>query len=105
MVYELLKSGKENASTTKELITMLALESSRELQQLIQSERNNGKVILSTTGDGGGYYLPGNEMELREFIQSMENRSQEIEKSTKSARQELQRMTGADNERRRSHEC
>ena len=89
MVQELLRKGKENATTSKELINVLGLMDARELKSIVQSERQNGAVILSTTGNNGGYYLPGNVMELKEFIITMESRKKELEKSTASAIQLL----------------
>ena len=94
MVQELLKHGKENIKTTDELIRVLKLNDSRELQWIVQKERQDGAVILSTCGNGGGYYLPGNEQELKEFIKSMDRRKSELDKSTASARKELKRLQG-----------
>ena len=92
MVNELLKIGKSNIMTSEELINSLKLSGTRELVSIVQKERQQGAVILSTCGNGGGYYLPETEQELKEFIKSMDRRKSELDKSTASARKELKRL-------------
>ena len=92
MVNELLKIGKSNIMTSEELINTLKLSGTRELVSIVQKERQQGAVILSTCGNGGGYYLPETEQELKEFIKSMDRRKSELDKSTASARKELKRL-------------
>lgn len=92
MVNELLKIGKSNIMTSEELINALKLSGTRELVSIVQKERQQGAVILSTCGNGGGYYLPETEQELKEFIKSMDRRKSELDKSTASARKELKRL-------------
>ena len=92
MIKELLKYGKENITTTEELMQLTKINDTREIQWIVQKERQDGAVILSTCGNGGGYWLPNTESELKEFIKSMNKRKSEIDKSTESARKLLREM-------------
>ena len=92
-VRDMLPKGKENAIPSKELTDYLGLGSVRELQQEIARERAAGAVILSTCQEGGGYYLPATDQEVREFIRTLENRGKNTLLALKSARNYL-RHTG-----------
>lgn len=88
-VRDLLPEGKENAIPAKDLTDLLGLGSIRELQQEIARERAAGAVILSTCQDGGGYYLPKNGQEVREFIRTLESRGKNTLAALRSARNYL----------------
>lgn len=92
MIQEALLPGKENLKTTEELVKYYKLDSVRELTQIINKERTSGAVILSTTSNGGGYYLPADDLEIKEFIRSMDNRVKRINQATESARKLLEAM-------------
>lgn len=71
MIYELLGDGFENKVTTPELMDRLGL-SRREVIAQVQRERNKeGKIILSTKADGGGYYRPSSVEEMQIFYRGM----------------------------------
>ena len=88
-VRDLLSEGKENAISAKDLTDLLGMGSVRELQQEIARERAAGAVILSTCQDGGGYYLPATDREVREFIRTLENRGKNTLAALESAREFL----------------
>lgn len=75
VIVEALQAGKENAISAQDLCTYLGFNSVRELQNEIARERKAGAVILSTCQDGGGYFLPENDQEIRQFIRTLENRA------------------------------
>lgn len=75
LVMEALQTGKENAISAQELCTYLKFDSVRELQKEIARERKAGAVILSTCHEGGGYFLPGSDQEVKQFIKTLENRA------------------------------
>lgn len=75
LIVEALRSGKENAISAQELCTYLKFDNVRELQREIARERKAGAVILSTCQEGGGYFLPGNNQEVKQFISTLENRA------------------------------
>ena len=52
MVFEILRTGKENATPSEYLRQILKFKSVRELQKQIQAERLQGKVILSCSQAG-----------------------------------------------------
>ena len=54
-------------------------------------ERWEGAVILSTSIPPGGYYLPENEREVRQFIRTLENRADNTLGALKSARAYLEK--------------
>ena len=94
-VMESLQVGSENAISAQDLCTYLGLNSVRELQHEIARERKAGAVILSTSQDGGGYFLPGNDQEVRQFIRTLENRANNTYEALCSARRYLQRQEGS----------
>lgn len=86
VVLNFLQTGKENAISALDLCTYLGFNSTRDLQHEIARERNEGAVILSTCQDGGGYFLPENDQEVRRFIRTLENRAKNTYAALKSAR-------------------
>ncbi len=91
MVAELLPTGKENAVKSQKLADLIGCKSIRELQQIIAEERAMGSVILSTSQNGGGYFLPQNEMEVREFVQTLQNRGKHTLAALESAKAYLRK--------------
>lgn len=86
VVMEALHTGKGNAISAQDLCTYLGVNSVRELQNEIARERKAGAVILSTCQDGGGYFLPENDREVRQFIRTLENRAKNTYEALRSAR-------------------
>ncbi len=86
LVLEALQAGKENAISAQDLCTYLGFNNVRELQHEIARERKAGAVILSTCQEGGGYFLPGNDREVRQFIKTLENRAKNTFAALRSAR-------------------
>jgi len=86
VVMEALPAGKENAISSQDLCTYLGFNNVRELQHEIARERKAGAIILSTCQDGGGYFLPENDQEVRQFIRTLENRAKNTYAALKSAR-------------------
>lgn len=93
-ITDYLPTGKENAIPSKALADMLGFDTVRELQKAIERERQAGAVILSTCTDGGGYFLPANESEIRAFIRTLSNRAKNTHRSMESAQDALDEMTG-----------
>ena len=89
MVIEFLKAGKDNAIPSKQLVKMVSCGSVRELQALISQERQQGAVILSTSRNGGGYYLPSDADEVREFVRTLDARARHTFLALRSARKYL----------------
>ena len=58
----------------------------------IAREREVGALICSTTSCNGGYYIPSNKEELKEYVASMDRRAKSIFKVVKSARAVLKEM-------------
>lgn len=86
IVMDILQTGKGNAISAHDLCTYLGFESVRELQHEIARERKAGAVILSTCQDGGGYFIPENNQEVRQFIRTLENRAKNTFAALRSAR-------------------
>ena len=95
IVMDVLQMGKENAISALDLCTYLGFDSTRELQKEIARERNEGAVILSTCQDGGGYFLPENGQEVKQFIRTLENRAKNTFAALRSARGFLRQQEGA----------
>ncbi|MBE5987559.1 MAG: hypothetical protein E7250_07515 [Paenibacillaceae bacterium] len=86
VVMEALQPGKKNAISALDLCTYLGFNSTRDLQHEIARERNEGAVILSTCQDGGGYFIPENNQEVKQFIRTLENRAKNTFAALRSAR-------------------
>ena len=95
MIAELLWQGKENAISTRDLLLISGLKSSRAMQNAIKRERANGALILSTSKNGGGYYLPSDgekgRMELLEFEGTLKARALNTLKTLKNVQRALDR--------------
>lgn len=89
VVMDVLQKGKENAISAHNLCTYLGFDSVRCLQKEIERERKEGAVILSTCQDGGGYFLPSCDQEVRQFIRTLENRARNTFAALKSAKRLL----------------
>ncbi|MCB7317149.1 hypothetical protein [Lacrimispora sp. 210928-DFI.3.58] len=92
IVADILPEGKENAVSSEALCNFLGFGSVRELQKQIARERAAGAVILSTCQDDGGYFLPGNDQEVKEFIRTLESRGKKTLLALRSARKLLRRQ-------------
>jgi len=92
VVEGLLPTGRDHAISTKDLMNMVGCESARELQKYIAAERKAGAVILSSTS--GGYYLPANRLEIREFCKSLEHRAINTLAALRSAKKALEDTEG-----------
>lgn len=57
-IESLLLHGEENAIQAKNLAAIVGVQTSRELRQMVERERRDGALILSTVRGRGGYYLP-----------------------------------------------
>jgi hypothetical protein len=86
LVMDVLRVGKGNAISAQELCNCLGFNSTRDLQHEISRERKAGAVILSTCQKGGGYFLPSNDYEVRQFIRTLENRAKNTFEALRSAR-------------------
>lgn len=77
MVHEILKSmhavGKANAVSRKALAALTGL-SDRSMREEIEKERRSGILICSHMETGGGYYLPSDETEVREYYNAQTSR-------------------------------
>lgn len=98
MIVEFLKAGKDNAIPSKQLAKIASCGSVRELQALVSHERQQGAVILSTSRNGGGYYLPADAEEVREFIRTLDARARHTFLALRSARKYLKELE-TDNEK------
>lgn len=91
LVADTLSRCKENSISSEVLCSRLGFESIRELQKEIARERAAGAVILSTCQEDGGYFLPGNVREVKEFVKTLENRGRNTLMALESARELLRR--------------
>lgn len=94
MIQDYLLPGKKNAVRSKVLAAACGFKTVRELQAAVERERRAGAVILSTTLDGGGYYLPANADEVGVFVRTLRNRAKNTLASVRSAEEYLRRMDG-----------
>ena len=85
--------GERNAVPSRELRKWTGLKTNRELQIVIAKEREEGKLILSTCRNGGGYFAPSDGAlgvsEIRSFIATLNNRAVNTQKALTAARKAL----------------
>ena len=98
MIAEFLKTGKDNAIPSKQLAKLTGCGNVRDLRALVSQERQQGAVILSTSCNGGGYYLPGDTEEVRKFIRTLDARARHTFLALRSARKYLKELE-IDNEK------
>lgn len=92
-VQKVLRYGKENAITSKELAQLLGFQTVRDLQKQIERERSAGAVILSDS-HGAGYYLSNDPVELARFTRTLNARAKNTIKAAQSAQMALDAATG-----------
>ncbi|MCI8969439.1 MAG: hypothetical protein HFH75_18020 [Lachnospiraceae bacterium] len=90
MIEKFLLEGKKNAIAAQKLADLAGCKSVRELQEVIAA----GAVILSTCKNGGGYFLPQNAEEVKEFVVTLESRGKNTLLALKSAREYLKWLEG-----------
>lgn len=88
MIQELLKKGKSNALSIKQLMLSTGISSEREFRRVLAEERESGSVILSTKQ--GGYYLPGCKEEIQEYIREKEKSIASLRKAIEPAKRALE---------------
>ena len=85
--------GEQNAVPSRELRKWTGLKTNRDLQMVIAKERAEGKLILSTCRNGGGYLAPSDGAlgmaEIRSFIATLNNRAVNTQKALTAARMAL----------------
>lgn len=96
MIAEFLKTGKDNAVPSKVLAKKVGCGSVRDLRDLVAKERQRGAVILSTSRNGGGYYLPADAEEVREFVRTLDARARHTFLALRSARKYLKEIENVD---------
>lgn len=57
-VSRFLMHGAENAIPKRDLLGLIGVSSERQFLKLVELERKQGTLILSTRNHGGGWYLP-----------------------------------------------
>lgn len=92
MIYEYLEEcgavGPDRAVNGETLRKYLELPP-RRLNEQINRERREGKVICSRTDNGGGYYLPATVEDVRELVRQQEGRIRAHALTIRAARQWL----------------
>ena len=97
-VESLLPCGAENAIPTAELVKACGFSSARELQKQIEAERLHGALILSRSGNGGGYFLPSEgaagQREIAEYVNTLRARALNTLRTLKTANAALEIIEG-----------
>lgn len=91
-ICDFLRTGKENAITRNELVTLLGLPD-RTVRKLIQEARDRGEVILNAQ-DGAGYYMSNDVGELERQYRTNRNRALSILRQQKHIRRALAENCG-----------
>lgn len=98
-VAPLLGRGIESARTASELMQDLELHDRRQLRLLIERERADGVLILSTVKGRGGYFLPSTDpfrarAEIAAFVRTVHSRAVNSQKALRAARRALRECEG-----------
>lgn len=93
LVEAVLAHGAENAISTAELVKICGFTSTRELQKQIETERLHGALILSRSGNAGGYFLPTEgetgRREIADYIGTLRARALNTLRTLKTASEAL----------------
>ena len=89
---QILPTGKKNALSTPELQHRMGFRNVRALRKDIAQSRIDGQIICCSAD--GGYYLPANREEIREFVAIIESRAISTLAVLKSARAALKEAEG-----------
>ena len=92
MVVELLKQGRDNAVSTKDLCAEIGL-SVPALRRAVRRERCAGALIL-TDFRAGGYFLAASREEVERFERSQSKRARCSFFTSKPAREALRQFDG-----------
>lgn len=69
IVVDYLRKGRENAIPAQKLADLMGIKDTRYLRILVEHERKNGAVILSSSDElHNGYFLPGSLDEVDRYI-------------------------------------
>lgn len=97
-IFDLLPEGESNAVNSKKLAELTGATSVRELQNRIAVEREEGKLILSTCRNGGGYFRPSHgadgRKEICDFVATLRARALSTLKVLRAAKNALGVMDG-----------
>lgn len=97
-IFDMLPVGEENAIPSRTLAQMAGCKSVRELQSRIADERAEGRLILSTCRNGGGYYLPSDgpagQAEIAAFVATLRSRALNTLRVLKAAKSALEGVDG-----------
>ena len=87
MIAELLREGKENRKSFRELQQQTGIKDVRRLRKIIELERRQGALILSCAS--GGYFLPANREEVEQYDRMMRKEAKSILYTLKPCREFL----------------
>ena len=92
MIHEFLKTGAENATTGRELATLLNCDI-RDITAAIERERRAGyPICASSGGDNPGYYLAADKEELQRYCNMMHRRAAELYKTRQALLKVLKQL-------------
>ena len=91
-IAEIIPTGRQNAVSVKSLMISTGW-TERAVRAAVSRERISGALILSNR-QNGGYYLPANRNELREFLRSNEAQVFSTLKMLRAAREQLKVLEG-----------
>lgn len=83
MISDYLMTGAENATTGRELCSLLGIHP-RDLTEAIERERREGKPICANTAPPFGYFLAANRSEMKAYCRSLLHRAGELHKTRKA---------------------
>lgn len=89
-IMEMLKVGQENAISRTDLANYFGC-STREISSQVAYERNNGAIIISSSGTG--YWLPKDEEDLKLFIRVQNARINSMRSTLSGAKSLLIEIT------------
>jgi len=88
-IMDLLPTGEANAISAKQLTDLCGYRYTRDLQKAIEALRLDGEIIASTCQNGGGYFIPSTDLELRQYVQTVRNRALNSLRSVSGAYKQL----------------
>ena len=92
MIYELLLTGEQNATTARELAKLTGLDL-RGVSSAIEQERRAGlPICASCDSKHPGYYIPETRQDMQRYCSRLEHREQEIARTRQACAQSAEQL-------------
>ncbi len=91
MIFEILVNGPENAITGKQIAEIFGIDV-RDVTQIVERERREGKPICASVHEPRGYYLASNRAEMEDYCRTLRKRGGELFKTYRALKSTAEKL-------------